>query len=57
MGAVSMGETRGLLEDPAGAPREATSRSLTDLQSGLHAPRQDVHDHGRLVGPAEVHDT
>ena len=37
---------RRLLEDPAGQLREATSYSLTDLQSGLIAAHEHLHEHG-----------
>ena len=37
---------RKLLEDPAGQLREATSYSLTDLQSGLIAAHEHLHQHG-----------
>ncbi len=41
---------RRLLEDPAGVLREATARSLTDLQSGLVAAHQQLQDQGHPVG-------
>jgi phospholipase C len=41
---------RRLLEDPAGALREATAHSLTDLQSGLHAAHEHLHNHGHPAG-------
>jgi hypothetical protein len=41
---------RKLLEDPAGVLRTATARSLTDLQSGLIAAHQHLHEHGQPVG-------
>lgn len=41
---------RRLLEDPAGVLREATERSVTELQSGLVAAHRHLHDHGHPAG-------
>jgi phospholipase C len=41
---------RKLLEDPAGVLRRATSHSMTDLQSGMVAAHQHLHDHGHPPG-------
>jgi phospholipase C len=41
---------RRLLEHPAGALRKATAHSLTDLQSGLLAAHQHLHEHEHPVG-------
>ena len=41
---------RRLLEDPPGVLRRATTRSLTDLQSGLLAAHQHLHERGHPTG-------
>jgi phospholipase C len=41
---------RKLLENPAGTLRKATSHSLTDLQTGLIAAHQHLHDDGHPIG-------
>jgi Phosphoesterase family len=49
--AVEQGaRARRLLEDPAGTLRPATEHSLTDLQSGLVADHQRLHDDGHPAG-------
>jgi phospholipase C len=41
---------RRMLEDPTGVLREATAHSLTDLQTGLLAAHQHLHEHRHPVG-------
>jgi phospholipase C len=41
---------RRLLEDPAGVLRKATAHSVTDLQSGLLAAHQHLHERGHPAG-------
>ena len=41
---------RRLLEDPPRAIRQSTKRSLNDLQAGLLAARQHLHEHGHPIG-------
>ena len=41
---------RRLLEDPTGVLRRATDHGLTDLQSGLLAAHEQLHDSGHPIG-------